>query len=471
MTIPIVPLVVATALFMENLDSTILATALPVMARDLGTDPVHMKLALTSYLLAIAIFVPISGWVADRFGARRVFVAALLVFTVASALCGTAKGLGDLVLWRVLQGVGGAMMTPVGRLVVLRSVPKAGLVSALAWFTIPALLGPLLGPPVGGFVVTITTWQWVFWINVPIGILGAILAWRLVPDIREETRVPFDVPGFVLLGLGLVLMVSATTFLGVGQLSLPANLAMAACGLAFLGAYIRHASRTAHPVLDLGLLRFPTFRASILGGMPFRIGVGATPFLLPLMLQVGFGLDALQSGLITFTTGVGALAMKFSARPILAFFGFRRTLIWNGVLVAVLAGIPALFTAQTPTLLISVVLLAAGFLRSLQFTAVNAIAYAEVSSERMGNATAFSAVAQQIGISLGVSTAALWLDGARAFHGHESLQATDFTWAFAGVAVIAASSTLLFRALPADAARDLAAAPTRDATPPRPAEA
>ncbi len=458
-----VPLIVATALFMENLDSTILATALPTMARDLGADPVHMKLALTSYLLALAVFVPISGWMADRFGARRVFVAAVLIFTAASVFCGLSQSLPELVVWRFAQGLGGSMMVPVGRLVVLKTTPKEGLVAAMAWFTVPSLMGPLLGPPVGGLVVTVATWHWAFWINVPVGLVGAALAWRLVPDLREEERQPFDLAGFALVGLGLALVVSAATLIGVGQLSVMADLAMGAVGAALLAFFVLRSRGMSAPVLDLSLLRLATFRASVAGGMPFRIGVAATPFLLPLLLQLGFGFSPLASGLTTLATGLGAIAMKFVAPPVLARFGFRSVLIWNGVLAAILAAAPGLFTAATPAALVAFVLLMSGFLRSLQFTAVNAIAYAEVQPKRMGAATSLAQVAQQVSASLGVSIAALGLDLSRAMHGHTVLTASDFAFAFAGVALIASLSTLAFRALPPDAADILARRPPRAA--------
>lgn len=464
MIIPAVPLIVATALFMENLDATVLSTALPSMAHDLGADPVHMKLALTSYLLALAVFVPVSGWVADRFGSRRVFIAAVLMFTIASALCGLSQTLPELVICRLLQGMGGAMMVPVGRLVMLKSVPKAGLVAAMTWFTVPALLGPLLGPPLGGIVVTVATWHWAFWINVPIGLLGVALAWRFVPDFSETERVRFDGVGFALIGVGLSLTDSTVTLIGVGQLSLWVDLAMLACGVVALAFYLRHAARTEKPLLDLKLLSRPTFRVSVAGALPFRIGVAATPFLLPLMLQLGFAFSPVASGLTTFAAGAGAIAMKFVAQPLLARFGFRQVLIWNGLIAAALAAAPALFTVSTPAIVMAGVLLFAGFVRSLQFTAVNAIAYADIESSEMGGATSLAQLCQQLAASLGVSIAALGLDTSRLMHGRVALDAHDFGWAFAGVAFIASLSTFAFRSLPADAAASLASRPASPAS-------
>lgn len=450
----VVPLVVAAALLMENLDSTVLTTAIPTIARELVTDPVHLKLALTAYLMSLAVFVPASGWMADRFPPRNVFMAAIAVFTVASILCAMSQSLSQLVAARILQGLGGAMMTPVGRLVVVRSVAKHDLVSALAWVTIPALIGPILGPPVGGIIVSQAHWRWIFLINVPIGILGIILAWKLLPDIPRPPPRPFDIRGFLLSGGGLSLLVTSAAFLG-GEGDMLLALGTALLGATFLWMYSRHAARVKNPLLDLTLLRIPTTRISLLGGSMFRIGVGATPFLLPLLLQLGFGLDPLHSGLITFAGGAGALLMKFSAKPILSFFGFRKALMWNGAISALLIMVPILFSATTPALAMAAILLVSGFLRSLQFTAVNALAFADVPEERMSAATTMSAVAQQVAASFGVSLAAILLEASRAAGGRTELVVSDFRIAFVVVAAVATLSVIGFYRLKPDAAHQL----------------
>ncbi|KAB1076004.1 MDR family MFS transporter [Methylobacterium planeticum] len=451
----IVPLVVATALFMENTDSTVIATALPTIAHSLGEDPIALKLALTAYLVSLAIFIPISGWMADRYGARTIFRAALVVFMAGSLACAFSTGLTSFVAARFLQGMGGAMMVPVGRLVILRSVPKAELVSALAYLTIPALIGPIMGPPLGGLITTWLDWRWIFFINIPIGIVGIVLASLYIADIREPERPPLDVVGFGLLGLGL-----ATLMLGLastGRHLLPDWLSWGCLGggAALLALYLRHSRAVRYPVLRLDLLRYPTFRAAVTGGSLFRIGTGAIPFLLPLMLQIGFGLDPLQSGLITFAAAAGAMLVKIVGPRILRSFGFRPVMVTNAVLAAGFLAVNGLFTAQTPHWLIVGLLFVGGCLRSLQFTCVNAIAYAELESRDMSAGTSLASVAQQISLSLGVSVGALALEGAAGWHGRDAILAADFAPAFIAVALISGLSVFAFRRLAPDAGAEV----------------
>lgn len=291
----------------------------PILAR----IPVILKLAFTTYLLALTVFIPVSGWCGDRFGARNVFRAAIAVFTLGSIACGFATSLESLIVARAIQGIGGAMMVPVGRLIVLRTVAKSEMVSALATLTIPALLGPLMGPPLGGFITTYFHWRWIFWINVPVGLLGLALATIYMPDIREEEVSPLDARGFLLSGLGLSTLVFGATVLGRHVLPDYGPPTLIGLGLVLCGLYIVHARRTAKPILDLKLLATPTFRSGVMGGSLFRIGVGAIPFLLPLMLQLGFKLTPFQSGSLTFAAALGALTMKFTAGRILKRLGFR----------------------------------------------------------------------------------------------------------------------------------------------------
>ncbi|MEO8669493.1 MAG: MFS transporter, partial [Bauldia sp.] len=304
----LLPLIVACALFMENLDSTVISTALPAIAADFGESPIHLKLALTSYLLSIAVFIPASGWLSDRYGARNIFALAIVIFTAGSIFCGLSGSIGEIVAARVVQGIGGAMMVPVGRLVILRSVSKAELVGSLAWLTVPALIGPVVGPPVGGFITTYFQWRWIFWINVPIGMLGVVLAVLYIPNLREEMRVRFDVRGFLLSAFGLAGFMTGSTSLGLGLLPLPLVLSLLFGVALLLLAYIVHSRRVANPIIDLTLFALPTFRLSMMGALLFRLGIGATPFLLPLLLQIGFGMTPFQSGLITFASAVGAIA-------------------------------------------------------------------------------------------------------------------------------------------------------------------
>ncbi len=450
-----VTLIVAVALFMETMDSTIIATSLPAIAADLGEDPIALKLALTSYLLSLAVFIPVSGWMADRFGARTVFRAAIVVFTLGSAACGFAQGLSDFILFRILQGMGGAMMVPVGRLVILRSVPKAELISALAWLTVPALMGPVIGPPLGGFISTVFDWRWIFWINIPIGLLGIYLATRFVENFREEDVPPLDVKGFFLSGIGLGGLAFGFTVIGQPLFSAPVVAALLIAGAVALTLYVRHALRVPAPLLDLRLLKIDTFFASVAGGFLFRIGVGAAPFLLPLYFQLGFGMTALQSGLLTFATAVGAIAMKTTAAPIIRRIGFKQILVWNAVLTAAFTAASALFTEMTPAAVILAVLLVGGFFKSLQFTAINSIAYADIEEKDMSKATSFASVAQQLSMSAGVATGALLLEVERMGRETHHVVASDFPPAFLIVGALAALSALIFMRLPKHAGSSL----------------
>ncbi len=450
----VTPLIVATALFMEQLDGTVLATALPAMAADLHEDPVALKLALTSYLLSLAVFIPLSGWAADKFGARRVFRAAIAVFTIGSILSGFSHSLFEIVLARVIQGLGGAMMVPVGRLVLLRTAPRHELVRAMAWLTVPALIGPLIGPPLGGFLATHFDWRYIFWINVPIGLLGIALSTRFIPNLREESVRPLDARGAVLSGVGLSCIVFGFTILGRGFAPVPVVALIIGVGAASLIGYLFHAGRTEHPIIDLALLRIPTFQAAVYGGFLFRIGLGATPFLLPLLLQVGFGLSAQDSGLMTFVAAAGAMVMKTTAQPILKHFGFRRALLANTLICSGFLVINAFFTQATPHWLIMAILLVGGFFRSLQFTALNTICYADIPKNSMSNATSFAAVAQQLSISTGVAIGAASLEASRALHGGV-LDAEDFAPAFWVVAAISGLSLVNFLRLAPNAGDEL----------------
>jgi EmrB/QacA subfamily drug resistance transporter len=449
------PLIVACALFMENLDSTVLATALPAIARSLDQSPIRLNLAITSYLFSLAVFIPASGWVADRFGARTVFRAAILIFTAGSVLCGFSNSLLGFVLARIFQGVGGAMMVPVGRLAILRAVPKADLVRALSYLTVPALLGPVAGPPLGGFITTYFSWRWIFWINVPIGLLGIVLATLFIAETREEGVAPLDVPGFALIGIGLTGVVFG--FEAAGRNIVPAYVvvAMLGVGAAALAFYVRHARRAFNPIIDLALLRLPTFRASVSGTFLFRVGIGAMPFLLPLMLQEGFGLDPFHSGMLTFASAAGALTMKITARPILRHLGFRPVLIGNALISAVFLVACGLFRPTTPAWVILAVLLAGGFFRSLQFTSMNALAYAEVPSARMSRATSFASMVQQLSASVGVGIGALVLHLTLLARGGDHLASGDFWPAFLAVGAISSLAAFVFLPLAVDAGAEM----------------
>ena len=443
-----VPLAVASALFMEFIDSTALSTALPTLARAFHTDPVHLKLALTSYLLALAVFAPASGWVADRFGAKRVFLSAMAVFLVGSICCGLSHSLGQLVAARVLQGVGGAMMTPVGRLIVVDSAPRDRFVSAMSWFTMPALVGPLLGPPLAGLVLGVASWSWIFYINIPVGVLGMVAVALLVPDIRRSSPGRFDSPGFAMAAVAIVALIAVSETVGTGLAPWPLEIVAALLGFAALLVFIRHAGRTEHPVLNLRLLKVPSFGASVSGGTLVRLGLGATPLLLPLLLQIGLGWSPVKAGLMTISQAAGALLLKPVAPALLRRVGYRPVLIVSAVGTAICVALPGFIRASTPEVYIVLLLGVSGFLRSAQFTSSNALCYADVARPDVSQASTLSTVIQQVSMSLGVSIGGLTLHLAR---GSGVLTPDRFTVPFLVIGGLSLLATPIYLRLPKDA--------------------
>jgi EmrB/QacA subfamily drug resistance transporter len=451
----LIPLIVATALFMENMDSTVIATSLPAIAADIGTSPLTLKLAITSYLLSLAVFIPASGWTADRFGARMVFSLAVFVFMIGSIGCALSSSVNHFVIARILQGAGGAMMTPVGRLVLLRSIDKSALVNAMAWVTVPALVGPVIGPPLGGFITTYFSWHWIFLINIPIGLIGIFMALRYIDPIRSENPERFDLYGLLLAGIGLGGIAFGLSVAGLNLLPWTIVVALVAVGSISMTLYMIHARRTGSPVLDFSLLRLPTLRASIIGGFLFRLGIGALPFLLPLLMQVGFGLSPFQSGLVTFASAVGAMGMKTLAARIIRTFGFRNIMVVNAIVSSLFLAASALFTAATPLLLIMIILVVGGFFRSLQFTAINTVAYAEVEPAQMSRATTLVSVNQQLAISAGVAVGAFSVEATMMLRHISELTAAEFPPAFIVVAIISAVSAYFFWQMPDDAGHEI----------------
>jgi len=451
----LIPLIVATALFMENMDSTVIATSLPAIAADIGTSPLTLKLAITSYLLSLAVFIPASGWTADRFGARMVFAIAIAVFMVGSIGCALSSSVTDFVIARILQGMGGAMMTPVGRLVLLRSIDKSALVNAMAWVTVPALIGPVIGPPLGGFITTYFSWHWIFLINLPIGLLGIFLALKYIDPIKSENPEPFDLYGMVLAGIGLAGIAFGLSVAGLNLLPWTIVASLVAIGTIAMTLYVLHARRTGSPVLDFTLLRLPTLRASIIGGFMFRLGIGALPFLLPLLMQVGFGLSPFKSGLVTFASAVGAMGMKTLAARIIRTFGFRNLMTVNAVGSSIFLAACAFFTVTTPLPLIMIILVVGGFFRSLQFTAINTVAYAEVEPSQMSRATTLVSVNQQLAISAGVAVGAASVESTMAWYHLPDLNADVFAPAFLLVSLISAASAWFFWQMPDDAGNEI----------------
>lgn len=443
----ITPLILAVALFMENMDSTVIATSLAAIAHDIGTEPIALKLALTTYMVALAIFIPISSWMADKFGAKNVFRWAIVVFIMGSVACAVSNSLLTFVLSRFLQGMGGAMMTPVARLVLVRVTPRQQLVDAMAWLSIPGLVGPIVGPPIGGFITTFASWHWIFLINVPIGAVGILLVNKYLPDWQRNEPRKLDFTGFLLAGVcfaGLVFGISVLTLP-----ALPASFGYGAMllGVVAAGVYVFHFRRTEYPLLDLRLFRQPLFRMTMIGGTVFRLGTGAMPFLFPLMLQLSFGLNPFQSGMVTFASAVGAFALKFFAERIIARIGFRLSLIMACTITA--AGVLAmgLYSPGTPTPLMMGFLVVTGFFQSLFWTTTNAFIFADIDDKNAGQANVMSQVSVQLSLAFGVALGGGALEGFRLIHGGEPLL-SDFHWAFWLMASVTLVSALIFTRLP-----------------------
>jgi EmrB/QacA subfamily drug resistance transporter len=459
---PLVPMIIGAALLMQMLDSNVINNALPTMARSLHEDPLTLNVAITSYLLAMAVFLPISGWAADRFGAKPVFTWAIGLFTAASMGCGLAQNLPELIAARLVQGFAGALMTPVGRLVLLRSVPKSELVQAMTWLTMPALIGPVIGPPIGGFITTFASWRWIFFINLPIGVAGVTLVSLFIRDVREEGAYKLDWRGFLLTGLGLAGIVYGFQNLDRGALPFTVVIGLMVGGVLCLALYAGHARRTPHAILDLSLLRIPTFVCSTVGGAFARTAMGATPFLLAMLLQMGFGMNAFAAGMMTFASGAGALVMKGAARPIIARFGFRNILIANTFITAATFMSYSLFTAHTWKWLILLTLLVGGFFRSLHFTALNVLGYADIEQPRMSRASSLSSMGQQLAQSVGIGLAAIVVGVIRDIHHSAHLTAADVSPAFFIFGVLSLGGLFFFLPLGRDAGAEMSGRPVRE---------
>jgi EmrB/QacA subfamily drug resistance transporter len=447
----LIPLVVGCAFFMEGLDSTSVATSIPAMARDLGEEPLRLSLLVTAYLLSLAVFIPVSGWFADRFGTRRVFCAALAIFATASAVCGCLDSLAPLVAMRVLQGFGGALMTPVGRLILLRSFPRSGLVSAMNWMTIPAMVGPTMGPIIAGSLTTYASWRWIFFLNLPIAIAGIAATLRLIDDVRAEAPDRFDFTGFAIAGLGLALLESGLENLGRPVLPTVVGLAFFPAAVAFLLLYRWYAQRRPNAAVDLSLLRLRTFRIGTLAGGPCRMALDAVPFLLPLLFQVGFGLSAVQSGLLTFSSSLGAMLVRTLSRRLFRALGFRRILVSHACLAAALTASFALLRPGTPHGIVVLCILASGCLRSILYLGLNTLSYADVPTAVLSKATSLGGVAQQLARGFGVATGAALL--ALVVGSRPSITIADFDTVFVLLAVVPVFAALGFlRLAPQDGA-------------------
>jgi EmrB/QacA subfamily drug resistance transporter len=401
------PWVVATALFMEQLDSTIVNTAVPSMAASLQVTPLSLKAVVTSYILSLAVSIPVSGWMADRFGTRRVFTAAVAIFTIASILCGLAVNSPMLVAARLLQGFGAAMMMPVGRITIIRTFPKSELLQAMNFVIVPALIGPLLGPTVGGLIVHWLSWREIFFVNVPVGLAAIVLALRYMPDYHGEQERPLDLVGLVLFGAGIALLSWLLEIFGEHKIDATSAGILLLLAVSLLGAYAWHARDAAHPLLRLALLRIRTFRVSVAGGFLTRLGMGGMPFLLPLLYQLGLGLPAWQSGLLMMPAAAAAMGMKFISVRLLSTFGYRQVLVVNTVLIGLTISLYSQVKAGTPIYAIVAIGLCLGFFNSLQFSSMNSIAYADVEGRDTSMASTIASSMQQLSMSFGLACGSL----------------------------------------------------------------
>ncbi|MGF6174577.1 MFS transporter [Ensifer sp. 4252] len=452
----IVALVVAIAFFMQMLDGTIVITSLPQMAASFGVQPVAMSIGITVYMLTMAAFIPLSGWLGDRFGARNVFLVAISIFTLASLFCGLSESLGQFIAARAVQGIGGALMTPVGRIIVLKNARKSELVGAIALITWPALIAPVVGPLLGSVITTWLSWHWNFLINIPIGLVGLALVLRFVPDQREEEARRLDVKGFLLSATSLTLVLAGLEAFVHGTANAPAIVLLLATGAAIGVMATRHFKAIANPLLDLSALKVQTFAMSTLSaGTACRVAINATPFLIPLLFQVGFGLNPIQTGIYVLAYFAGNLAMKTATTPLLRRFGFRTILVCNGLLASLAIGACAMLSTETPELLTLLLLFAAGLFRSMQFTALNTLGFADINSSQRSSASTLSSMLQQVAMLMGVAVAAAVLNLSQALRGGEAAALSDFRWAFLVVATIGIVSSLRFLGLPREAGAEV----------------
>ena len=458
-----VALIVAVAFFMQLLDSTIISTSLPQMGQSFGVPAVAMSIGITAYMLTMAVFVPLSAWLADRFGARNIFLVAIALFTLASVACGFSQSLTQFVAARIVQGLGSALMTPVGRILVLRNAEKSELIAATALITWPALFAPVVGPVLGGFITTYLSWHWNFFINAPLGLAGLALVARFVPGDRDSEARPFDWPGFFLTSLGLAVMLY-----GLERLAHPENGLLPTIGSIGIGIVIgwfavRHLLQARHPLLDLSAFKVLTFAISTLAaGTVFRVAINATPFLLPLLFQVGFGLSPVDAGLLVLAYFLGNLGMKTVTTPTLRRFGFRTVMVVNGSIASLAIMACGAISPQTPQVLVVALMLVAGLTRSMQFTALNTLAFADIGAPQRSSAATLSSMLQQISMLFGVAIAAAILNLSQIVRSEALPDLVDFRITFVAIGLLGLAAAMRFLVLPANAGAEVSGHPTNN---------
>ncbi|WP_421917410.1 DHA2 family efflux MFS transporter permease subunit [Mesorhizobium sp.] len=451
-----VALIVAIAFFMQFLDSTIISTSLPQMGQSFGVPAVAMSIGITVYMLTMAVFVPLSGWLADRYGARNIFLLAIAMFTLASLACGFSQNLTEFVAARAVQGFGSALMTPVGRILVLRNAPKSELLNATALITWPALFAPVIGPVLGGFITTYLSWHWNFFINIPLGLAGLALVARFIPGDREADPKPLDWPGFFLTSLGLALLLYGLERIAHPEDGIATTLLLIAAGIVIGWLAVRHLAVVRHPLLDLSPFKVLTFAISTLAaGTIFRVAINATPFLLPLLFQVGFGMSPVDAGMMILAYFLGNLGMKVVTTPTLRRFGFRSVMVVNGVIASASIMACGAISPHTPQLVVIALLLIAGLSRSMQFTALNTLAFADVAADQRSSAATLSSMLQQVAMLFGVAVAAAILNLSQIARARPALDLVDFRIAFVLIGAIGLVASFRFLVLPRHAGAEV----------------
>lgn len=448
----IILLIVSLAMFMESVDTTILNTAIPVIARSLQTNPVNLKLALISYLLSLAIFIPVSGWIADKFGVKRVFISAIALFTLSSMFCGYAENLSELVAARILQGLGGSLTLPLGRLIILRTCERHELIAKMGVVVMMASLGMVLGPLLGGFITHHFSWSWIFWVNIPVGIIAIILSAKRMPEMPPKSVPPLDKRGFLLFGSGLSFLTFGLSTLGESALRLPGSLGLLCSSAILLMLYTRHAGTRPNPVVKISLLSTRTFRISVLGNLLARLGFGGVPFLVPLLLQMGLGLSPELSGLLLAPTALGVLMIKPMALPVIRFMGYQKMLVINTFCVAMAILLLATINPLTSLWRIGLLTFIYGFFITLQYSGMSSLAYANIGSEDISAASSIMSTIQQVAQSFGVAIAALML---RIFSMHHRLTMTTFHESFIAIAILTLLSLSIFTQLKREDGKEL----------------
>ena len=456
----IIPIIIGCAQFMHQFDGLVIAMALPSIAHALDVNPIRLELAITCYLLSLAVFVPLSGWLADKYGTKKIYLLAITIFTISSLFCGLSQSFGQLVMWRTIQGIGASIMTPVGRIIVAKSAPKDLLLKAMTYITIPAALAPLLGPLVGGLIATYFSWEWIFYVNIPIGLIGLTCVYFYIPDLKEESIAPLDWIGFILTATAMAFLVLGFESIGHGLFSRDISLLFLVVGAGAAFLYIRHERTIDRPIINLDLLKITSFHASLTGGGLFYLGTIASIFLTTLLLQAGFGYSAFDAGKAMMFGALGSITTRFIFRPLIRIVTYRHILMLNSLVYGSYLLICALLGLQTIYAVMVVIFFIGGIARAMQFTSLQSFNYADVPRPAMSQATSFSSMILQLTQSFGVGISAFIIHVTQDFYGHTTLGIADIAPAFVFIGLCSLGSIYIFARLPSDVASHLRHAQT-----------